>query len=85
MRELGVANLAAGVVGLLSLARPDFVLPVAISGGVFYFLAGVWHATHANRTFNQNIALYTDLLLGILFAAHVGLTIAANHGISVVL
>jgi hypothetical protein len=36
VRELGVANLATGVVGLLSLIRPGFVLPVAIAAMIFY-------------------------------------------------
>ncbi len=85
VRELGVANLAAGLVGLFVLWRPDFVLPAALSSAVFYFLAGVWHAAHKNRGFNRSVALYSDLLLGLLFAAYVGLTIAANAGFAIVI
>src|SRR6204780_2855999 len=35
VRELGVANFATGVVGIASLAKPSFVLPVAIAGAIF--------------------------------------------------
>ena len=83
VRELGVANLAAGIVGLCVVWRPDFILPAALSSAVFYFLAGIWHATHKNRGFNQSVALYSDLLLGLFFAAYTGLTIAANAGIDI--
>jgi hypothetical protein len=60
-RELGVANLATGLVGLLSLARPGFVLPVAISAGLFYGAAGVQHLIERPRTLNEAIAMVSDL------------------------
>lgn len=78
VRELGVANLAAATVALLSPWRPDFVLPAAISAGVFYTLAGIWHMTHAHRSANQNLALVTDLILGAIFAVYVAMTL--THG-----
>jgi hypothetical protein len=34
VRELGVANIAIGVVGLLSLAAPSFRLPTAIAAAM---------------------------------------------------
>src|SRR5436190_18273694 len=40
VRELGFANLAAGVVGLTSLAWPGFVLLAAIWGAIFLGAAG---------------------------------------------
>src|SRR5271168_2787734 len=52
VRELGVANFAMGIVGMLSLAKPGFVLPVAISAGLFYGLAGAVHAAQLKRTGN---------------------------------
>ena len=57
------------LVALLSLLRPDFLLPAAVSATVFYLLAGFWHARHKSRSFNQSFAMATDLVLGLLFGA----------------
>jgi hypothetical protein len=35
VRELGAANVATAVVGLLSLAIPSFTLPISITAGIF--------------------------------------------------
>jgi len=71
VRELGVANFAAGTVGMLSLAKPGFVLPVAISAGLFYGLAGAVHAAQLKRTGNENVAMASDLWAFVMFAAYV--------------
>jgi hypothetical protein len=38
-----------GVVGLLSLVRPSFVLPVAIADFIFYGVDGIRHAAEQQR------------------------------------
>ncbi|HSZ21764.1 MAG TPA: DUF6790 family protein, partial [Candidatus Sulfotelmatobacter sp.] len=43
VRELGAANFATGVVGIASLAKPSFTLPVAIAAAIFYGIAGIRH------------------------------------------
>ena len=63
VRELGVANLATGVVGLLSLAEPSFVLPVAIAAVIFYGVAGFRHAGERGRSQNETVAMASDLFL----------------------
>jgi hypothetical protein len=78
IRELGVANLAAALVGLLSLAAPGFVLPVAISAGVFYGVAGLLHVTHERRSFNENVAMASDLFLFAVLAFFVGATVTGR-------
>ena len=40
VREIGFGNLAIGTLGILSLFVPDFLLPAAIVGGLFFGLAG---------------------------------------------
>jgi hypothetical protein len=52
IRELGVANVSTGLVGLLSLWAPSFVLPVAISAGFFYGVAGLRHVAERHRSLN---------------------------------
>ncbi|HEX4534473.1 MAG TPA: DUF6790 family protein [Rhizomicrobium sp.] len=71
VRELGMANFATGVVGMLSLARPDFTLPVAIAAGFFYGIAGVGHIAHHGKSTNENIAMVSDLLIFLIFVAYV--------------
>lgn len=71
VRELGVANLATGVVGVLSLIRPGFVLPVAIAAVIFYGLAGIRHIASRHRNVNENIALFSDLFAAAVFAVYV--------------
>ena len=72
VRELGVANLATGVAGITSLAKPSFVPPVALIAAIFYGVAGIRHATDKGRSLNQNIALISDLFIFLVFAAYLG-------------
>jgi hypothetical protein len=71
VRELGIANLATGVVGLLSLWQPSFVPPVAISAAIFYGIAGVRHVLHGAKTFNEAVAMVSDLLIALIFIAYI--------------
>jgi hypothetical protein len=71
VQELGIANLAAGAVAALSLAFPAFLLPMAIVGAIFYGGAGIRHALGARHTFNQTLAMATDLLVGAVLAVFV--------------
>jgi hypothetical protein len=61
--ELGVANLSLGTAGVLSGWRPSFQLPVALSAALFYGVAGLRHTRDTHRSFNQNVALVSDLFL----------------------
>jgi hypothetical protein len=71
VRELGVANFATGVIGILSIANPSFVLPVAIAAGLFYGIAGIRHVAGKHRSANENIAMVSDLFVFLVFAAYV--------------
>ena len=71
VRELGVSNLAAGVIGLLSLWQPTFILPAAISAAIFYGIAGARHVMHGAKTFNEAVAMVSDLLIALVFIAYV--------------
>ena len=75
VRELGVANLATGVVGLASIAAPSFVLPVAISAGIFYAVAGIRHVSEQARSLNETVAMVSDLFIAVVLAAFVVLTL----------
>jgi hypothetical protein len=63
VRELGVSNFAVGVVGLAAVAVPTFVLPSAITAGVFYGVAGARHVVETGRSRNQTVAMLSDLFV----------------------
>ena len=71
VRELGVANLAAGAVGLLSLVALSFVLPAAIYAAIFYGAAGLAHVWRRDRSANESVAMASDLFVFVVLAAFV--------------
>jgi hypothetical protein len=71
VREVGFGNLAIGTLGLLSLFFPDFLLPAAIAGGLYYGLAGIGHAMRKDRNVKEQVALVSDLLIFVLLAGFV--------------
>jgi hypothetical protein len=71
VRELGFANLGIGVVGLLAWRSPMFVLPAAIYATIFYAAAGAMHALQSNRSFNENVAMASDLFIAIVLGGFV--------------
>ncbi|MBG1233349.1 DUF6790 family protein [Aestuariivirga litoralis] len=71
VKELGAANLAAGVTGLLSLVMPSFVLPAAIYALIFYANAGWAHVMRPGRLLNENIAMISDLFIALILAVYV--------------
>lgn len=70
VRELGVANLAAGVIGTASIAWPGFVLPAAIWGAIFLGAAGVMHARRRGRSWHQSAAMVSDLFVAAVLAGY---------------
>jgi hypothetical protein len=66
VRELGMANTSIGLAGLVSLALPAWRPAGALAGGVFYLLAGIHHARTKGRGRLQNVAMGSDLFVGIL-------------------
>jgi hypothetical protein len=66
IRELGFANIAIGLVGLMSIFKPLWMWPAALCGGIFYLLAGGLHvfAKHRNRL--ENVAMGSDLFVAVV-------------------
>lgn len=75
VRELGGANLAAGLVGLASLFMPSFVLPAAIGSGVFYAVAGLEHMRETHRSGKATIAMLSDFFAAIILLGFAALTL----------
>jgi hypothetical protein len=66
VRELGFANLAIGIVGLLALRFPAFVLPAAIYASIFYAAAGVMHAQKSAHGLKESVAMVSDLFMALV-------------------
>jgi hypothetical protein len=72
VREVGFGNLAMGTMGLVSPARPEWMLPEAIVGGLYYGLAGVGHGFAKEKNAKEVFAMWTDLAMFVVLAAVVG-------------
>ncbi|HEY2069416.1 MAG TPA: DUF6790 family protein [Rhizomicrobium sp.] len=72
VRELGLANLSMGTLGLISLALPAVTWPAALVGGLYYGLAGLLHVGRGEKGFNERFAMVTDLAIFALLASYVG-------------
>lgn len=71
VRELGFANFAIGLLGLLTIVQSDWVMPAAIAGIVFYGLAGVNHTVRRPRTASENVAMISDLYIFAVLAMYI--------------
>lgn len=75
VRELGFANVALGLLGTLSLLRPDWRLAAALAGGVFYGLAGINHALQGHRNRLENVAMVSDGFAAVVLLAACALAV----------
>ena len=72
VQELGFANLSIGLLGVLALVRSEWVVPAAITGGLFYGLAGMKHLIKGDRNRTENIAMVSDLWIFLVLAGFLG-------------
>jgi hypothetical protein len=71
VRELGFANFAIGIVGLLAVSFPAFVLPAAIYASIFYAAAGAMHVREPDRGRNEYVAMLSDLFMALVLGSFV--------------
>lgn len=71
VQELGFANVATGIVGVLSLIRPGFLIPAAITAGIFYGLAGLKHVANTGKNRLETVATLSDLFIFAVLAVFV--------------
>lgn len=82
VREVGMANIAMGTIGVVALIVPAFVLPAAIASGLYYLQAGIGHIRHGGRNAQRNLAMISDLLVAVALLSYVGWAIWSYSGIS---
>jgi hypothetical protein len=71
VRELGVANLGTGFAGVASIVWPSFTVPIAISAGIFYGIAGLRHMAEPGRSANETVAMASDLFVFLVLAVFI--------------
>ena len=70
VQELGFANLAIGVLAILTLAAPQWTAAAALAGAIFYGLAGAKHVLKGGQNRNEMIATVSDIFIFIVLAAY---------------
>lgn len=63
LRELGFANICFGLVGIVSLFKPEWRMVSAFASGLYYGIAGIQHLVKKNSNTNERFALVTDLVI----------------------
>ena len=63
IRELGFANISLGVMGILSVLNEHWRILAAITGSMFFGMAGIQHLFKKSDSFNEVIAKIGDLFV----------------------
>jgi hypothetical protein len=71
VRELGFANICMGTLGILSLFFIQFRLAAAITGGLYFGLAGLVHIFRKPESKNENLAMGSDIFIFIIVLFYV--------------
>jgi hypothetical protein len=75
IKELGFANIAFGVMGILSVINNNWRLLAAITGGLFLGLAGIQHIFRKPDNRNEMIAMLYDLFVTLVILFYLSFTI----------
>lgn len=75
VRELGFANLCFGLVGIISLFKPEWRVVSAFASGLYYAMAGLMHLVKKPASANETFALWTDLLIFMVLAIYFSKTV----------
>jgi hypothetical protein len=75
IRELGFANISLGVMGILSVINDNWRVLAAISGGLFFGLAGIQHLFKKPDTQNEWIAILGDFFVFVMAALYLVFTL----------
>ncbi len=71
VRELGFANLCFGLIGIISLFKPEWRIVSAFASGLYYGVAGLQHLIRKPVSANEKFALWTDLIIFAVLLAYV--------------
>ncbi len=71
VREVGFANISMGLLGLSVLVRPEWTIPAALAGGLYYGLAGAGHVGRTERNAKEQTAMFSDFFVFLVLAVFV--------------
>ena len=63
VRELGFANICFGLVGMISILKPEWRLVSAFASGIYYGFAALQHIIKKPASANESFALWTDVII----------------------
>ncbi len=75
IRELGFANIALGVMGILSVINSNWRILAAITGGLFFGFAGTQHLFKRPDSRNELIAMLYDLIVLLIIVLYLIFTL----------
>ncbi|OWV85122.1 DUF6790 family protein [Rhizobium sp. R693] len=78
VQEIGFGNLSIGMLGVLSFFEPRWVVPAAITGCLFFGLAGLKHLLEPGRNRSRAIAMVSDLWLFFVLAFYLSAAFFQN-------
>jgi len=78
VQEIGFGNLSIGMLGVLSLFAPQWIVPAAIIGCLFFGLAGLKHLLERARNRSRTIAMASDLWLFFVLAFYLSAAFFQN-------
>ncbi|MDQ0559461.1 fumarate reductase subunit D [Rhizobium mesoamericanum] len=78
VQEIGFGNLSIGMLGVLSLFEPQWLVPAAITGCLFFGFAGLKHLLERGRNRSRNIAMISDLWLSLVLAFYLSAAFFQN-------
>ena len=70
VRELGFANICFGALGILSVLVPEWRSAAAFAGGLYMGIAGVYHIIKKPVSFNEVIAMVSDLFICLVMTVY---------------
>jgi hypothetical protein len=74
IRELGFANIALGVMGILSVINSNWRILAAVIGGLFFGLAGLQHLFKKPDSRNEVIAMFYDITVLLVVLIYLAIT-----------
>lgn len=66
MREIGLANISMGLVGILSIYLSEFRFAAAMTGGLYFGLAGCLHLFNGKRSNEEVFPMITDFYIALV-------------------
>ena len=71
VRELGFSLFAIGLLGICTLFIPQWRLPAALVGGLFFTFAGLGHLIRKNRNKKETLSMLSDFWISLICAMYI--------------